>query len=63
MPNLIRERRIALGLTVVDLSRASGLSISTVLRAEHGTVRSNRSTVACLAVALGCRPDELKSER
>jgi len=34
-----------------------------VLRAEHGTVRSNRSTVACLAVALGCRPDELKSER
>jgi len=63
MPNGIRELRLALGLTIDDVARLGGLSPSTVLRAEHASVRTNRSTLACLAAALGCHPDELGLRR
>lgn len=56
----LARRRAELGLTLEELARAAGLSFSTVIRAEHGQTRPNRSTMWLLASALDCEPGELE---
>ena len=54
----IRRLREAKGLSQMALRRLSGLSPTTIYRAEVGGVVT-RKTVAKLVGVLGCEPDEL----
>ena len=55
----IRERRLAAGLTVTDLSRALNGSRSFLSQLEHGFEDLRVTTVLRIAAALGCQPGDL----
>jgi len=59
-PNPVRDRRRALGLTVADLQRLTGLSDVTIWRVESGRGRCQWGTAVLLAYALGLSPDEVR---
>lgn len=56
----LRARRDALALSRERLgARAGGISSATIARIERGAVTPHPATVAALAMALGCEPDDL----
>ena len=58
--DVLRERRMALGLTLEEVGERVGVSKATVLRWESGEIESVRSDkIALLAQALGVTPAQL----
>ena len=55
----IRARRTAKGLSQEALARATGLSLSTIVRAEAGTTGLRLEGAAAIAAALDSTVDEL----
>src|SRR5712691_5614967 len=55
---LLRQHRLAAGLTQELLARRAGLSAHGILKLEHGTTRPYRATVQRLALALELVPDD-----
>ena len=58
----LKKRREALGLTLADLSRMTGIHIVTLSRLEHGKISPRKMTLenaVKLADALLCEPREL----
>jgi DNA-binding XRE family transcriptional regulator len=55
----LREARERSGLSRVLVARIAGLSPSTVLRAESGTVNMRMRTLMALAITYGVTPDWL----
>lgn len=53
----IRDLRLERSLTQEALAQRSGLSLRTVIRAEHGTHEPTARTRAAIAQALGCDPE------
>jgi transcriptional regulator with XRE-family HTH domain len=51
----LRDRRLALGLSLSDVARRAGTSAATLSRYEHGWNRFELYTLRKLAAALGCR--------
>jgi transcriptional regulator with XRE-family HTH domain len=58
----LKRERQARGLTIVELSRVSGIGMSTIWRAESGRSNPLPSTKLILAVFLGVDPEELFPE-
>jgi DNA-binding XRE family transcriptional regulator len=59
--NKIKELRILAGLTQVELAVKAGVALGTVISAEKGDDK-NKSTLNCIAAALGVVVEELKGE-
>jgi transcriptional regulator with XRE-family HTH domain len=56
----LEARRLALGLSRERLAaKADGMSSATIRRAERGDTVPHPRTVAALAKALGCRPEDI----
>src|SRR5438105_3586082 len=55
---LLRQHRLAAGLTQELLATRAGLSAHGIRKLEHGTTRPYRATVQRLALALGLSPDD-----
>lgn len=55
----LRERRVALGMTLENLAKKSGLTLETVCHAEDATRRSSIHDLERLAQVLGLDPDLL----
>lgn len=53
------RRRIAAGLTQMQLAERSGLSDATVCRIENGTVAASVESLAALAAAFNCEITDL----
>lgn len=58
-PERCFRRRIAAGLTQLELAHRSGLSDATVCRIENGSVVASPKTLAALADALACDVTDL----
>lgn len=59
----IRLRRNLAGLTLRKASAASGLAHTTISHLEHGhTVRAAEATIAALAQAYGCTPEDIRKD-
>lgn len=56
---IVKELRVARGLSKEALAAAAGLSLRTIYNAELPGWRPQRATRAVLALALGVDPDEL----
>lgn len=56
---LVRTRRENAGLSLTELSRLSGLSISKLSKIENGKLKLQINDIAVLARAIGCMPSEL----
>ena len=52
--NMLKKRRLALGLTLAQVARKSDTSISALSRYENGWHRFELATLEKLAAALGC---------
>lgn len=60
MPNRIKERRIAMGLTQEELAEKVGLQKSAIAKYENGRVENiKRSTIQNMANILHCKPSYL----
>lgn len=60
MPNRIKERRIAMGLTQEELAEKLGLQKSAIAKYENGRVENiKRSTIQNMANILHCKPSYL----
>jgi transcriptional regulator with XRE-family HTH domain len=56
----LKKLRMAKGMTQLDLSKATGLSLSIIAQLEQGETANPRlNTVKALAKALGCKIDDL----
>ena len=55
---LLRQRRLAAGLTQELLAARAGLSAHGIQKLEHGTTRPYQATVQRLALALELSPDD-----
>ena len=55
----LRQFRESKFLTQRELSSASGVALSTIVRLEKGQQRPNFATTKRLSMALGVRPEEL----
>jgi transcriptional regulator with XRE-family HTH domain len=51
---MVRELRQERGLSLRDLSRASGLSVTTILNIETGVGNAALTSLTALAEGLGC---------
>jgi transcriptional regulator with XRE-family HTH domain len=59
----LKQLRAAKGITQLELSRATGLSLSIIAQLEQGETANPRlNTVKALAKGLGCTLDELAGE-
>jgi transcriptional regulator with XRE-family HTH domain len=56
--NAIRDRRLALGMTMRELGKRSKTSLNTVYRLERGGP-ALPGTAKALADALGCSPNDI----
>lgn len=54
----IRRLRTAKGLSLTQLARLSDVTWNTIARIERGEMQPRRSTVRCLLLALGEKPEE-----
>ncbi len=60
MPNRIKERRIAMGLTQEELAEKLGLQKSAIAKYENGRVENiKRSIIQNMAIILHCKPSYL----
>lgn len=57
----LRELRLARGWTIEDLASRAGTSSRTIYSIEGGEHRPQRATRQVLALALGCRPEDLET--
>jgi transcriptional regulator with XRE-family HTH domain len=55
----VRELRLRKGWTAEDLASRAGVSGRTIYDVEGGYRQPRRATLAVLAIALGCRPENL----
>jgi transcriptional regulator with XRE-family HTH domain len=55
----LAERRRDLGLSQLALALKAGVSVSTVCNMERGA-RVSEPTLARLALALGCKPEDIQ---
>ena len=62
VPQVVRARRLARGLTLLEVCRRSKLSLSMVTRIERGARVPGLGTLVRLGRALGCPPWELLRE-
>jgi len=51
-PSEIKQMRVSLGLTQVELARLSGISQSTITKIERGTIRGSYESVAAIFTVL-----------
>jgi transcriptional regulator with XRE-family HTH domain len=59
----LKQLRTAKGMTQLQLSRATGLSLSIIAQLEQGDTANPRlNTVKALAKALGCSLDDLAAD-
>jgi transcriptional regulator with XRE-family HTH domain len=59
----LKRLRTAKGMTQLELSRATGLSLSIIAQLEQGDTANPRlNTVKALAKAIGCSLDELAGD-
>jgi transcriptional regulator with XRE-family HTH domain len=55
LPDLLKRRRMDLGLSLAQVARRAGTSTSSLCRYERGWARFELQTLRKLAAALGCR--------
>lgn len=53
--SLVRDRRMALGMTYKDLSEESGIDISTIVDIESGKTDATKQEESLLRLALDCK--------
>ena len=57
--NSLRQRRVSAGVTQIQLVVNSGVSLSTINRLENHPLPTSAETAQKLAMALGCRVEEI----
>ena len=58
----VKELRNKLGLSQIELAVKAGISAATLISIEKGTGNPNKSTLRCIAQALGIDVEQLKGD-
>jgi len=58
----VKEIREKLGLSQIELAVKAGVGVSSVIAVEKGTGNPNKSTLRCIAQALGIDVEQLKGD-